>query len=298
MSDETVRENGNETIRETQNSDATVREGQQKEIERPESASMLDYTEGFYKRQWGYDEVSVEVINSSLETFRRQIESASYLERLQLELWIAYLESLSKRDYPLSDEDKLILKNVSLKETETLAKLISARNIETLRLVLQRYTETKSEYLKNFLEFCVNGSTQKVIDAINIGIDVNIKDKGCDTALMRAARYGYLEIVKVLIKAGADVNAKSSRGSALIFAAKYGHIEIINMLIKAGADVNVKDVYGETALMKAAKSSNAETVNVLLNAGAKVKKKVLSYARENKMLQGTDVLERLEQLCK
>ena len=50
--------------------------------------------------------------------------------------------------------------------------------------------------------------------------------------------------------------------------------------------------------MLAAESGNAETVNVLLDAGAKVKKKVLSYARENKMLQGTDALERLEQLCK
>lgn len=89
------------------------------------SASMNDYMAGVYKWNWGYDEASVKAIDSSLERFRQQVRSASGLEKAQLELWITYLEFLSKKENPLSSADKRILQNVSLKETETLAKRIS-----------------------------------------------------------------------------------------------------------------------------------------------------------------------------
>lgn len=88
-------------------------------------ASIDDYMAGVYKWKWGYDEASVKAINSSLERFRRDVGSASGLEKAQLELWIVYLEFLSKKENPLSDEDKHILRNISLRETETLAKRIS-----------------------------------------------------------------------------------------------------------------------------------------------------------------------------
>ena len=90
------------------------------------SASMDDYMAGVYKWNWGYDEASVKAIDSSLERFRRDVGSSSGLEKAQLELWITYLEFLSKKENPLSNEDKRILQNVSLKETETLANRISA----------------------------------------------------------------------------------------------------------------------------------------------------------------------------
>ena len=248
-----------------------ISQADKSEIERLVSASMNEYMLGVYKWQWGYDEDLIKAMNSSLDEFRTRVSSASGLEKVSLELWIAYLEFLLKRDNSLSDEDKLVLKNISLKGTETLAKSISTRDTAPLRPVLQRYEEAKSEYLKHFLEFCENGSTQKVIDAINIGIDVNVKDTGGDTALMRAARYGYTAIVNALLNAGADVNFESSRGSALMFAAEYGHIEIVNALLKVGAEVNAKDYYGETALMKAALHGHTEVADSLIKAGAKVK---------------------------
>ena len=101
------------------------------EKERLASASYGDYMAGMYKWQWGYDEVSVNAINSSLKKFRKQVQGgpapdlASALKGAQLELWISYLEFLSKKENALSEEDKSLLKNISLKETETLAKRIS-----------------------------------------------------------------------------------------------------------------------------------------------------------------------------
>jgi len=57
-----------------------------------------------------------------------------------------------------------------------------------------------------------------------------------NTALIEASEKGYTEIVKLLLKAGADVNAEDGDGrTALILAKEQGYIEIVDLLKKAGA---------------------------------------------------------------
>ena len=57
------------------------------------------------------------------------------------------------------------------------------------------------------------------------------------TALLRAAGGGYTQTVKVLLAAGADVNARDGSGkSVLWFAENGGHIEIVEVLKEAGAE--------------------------------------------------------------
>ena len=61
--------------------------------------------------------------------------------------------------------------------------------------------------------------------------------------------------VKLLIKAGADVNAKAKDGStALIEAGKHASTFCIKLLIDAGADVNARSVLGKTTLLKCGKT--------------------------------------------
>lgn len=56
----------------------------------------------------------------------------------------------------------------------------------------------------------------------------------------------------MLIDAGADVNAMNSdRDTALIAAASWGYLSVIRVLINAGADANVRNVRGETAVTMA-----------------------------------------------
>ena len=57
--------------------------------------------------------------------------------------------------------------------------------------------------------------------------------------LIKAAHDGQTEKVLDLIKAGADVNAKDNYGNtALILAAAKGHTEIVDLLKSAGAKDN------------------------------------------------------------
>ena len=107
----------------------------------------------------------------------------------------------------------------------------------------------------------------------------------------------------MLLKAGADVNAKTKDGeTALMVALLEGHTESVNALIKAGADVNAKDIKGGTALMLAALYGQAEDIKLLLNAGADVNarndidgKRAVDIARKRQKLKGTDALRLLEE---
>lgn len=86
---------------------------------------------------------------------------------------------------------------------------------------------------------------------ISEGADINGR-KYAKTALMEASINGHLDIVKILLNSGADINLEDWDGrTALMFPALNGHKDIVIELINKGADLNKKDNDGETALMKA-----------------------------------------------
>jgi ankyrin repeat protein len=88
--------------------------------------------------------------------------------------------------------------------------------------------------------------------------------------ILIATFMGYESIVKELIDAGANVNARDwDSNTPLMQASDSAHHGIMRLLIAAGAYVNASTSYGRTPLMFAA-SRYAETVRILLEAGADV----------------------------
>ena len=84
---------------------------------------------------------------------------------------------------------------------------------------------------------------------------------------MWAASNDDLELVRALIKAGANVKLKNQFGtSALTEAAIIGSAPVIDALLKAGADPNTKNPEGETPLMAVARSGKVEAARRLLEA--------------------------------
>jgi ankyrin repeat protein len=70
------------------------------------------------------------------------------------------------------------------------------------------------------------------------GADVNIKQRDGGTALYRAVCEGHLEVVKVLVSNGANVNAAwmtFATHTPLQVAIRNGNLEIVNLLKKHGA---------------------------------------------------------------
>jgi len=99
------------------------------------------------------------------------------------------------------------------------------------------------------------------------------------TALQGAIRSGKIEVVQMLLEAGADINAPAAAGpyggkTALQEAVTKEHIELVQLLLTAGADVNAPATKnrstGRTALQAAAETGKVELVQILLNYGADV----------------------------
>jgi ankyrin repeat protein len=86
---------------------------------------------------------------------------------------------------------------------------------------------------------------------IHNGADVNVMDKHGRTPLKCAVEKGYLELVKLLISKGADINQEeiATGRSLLHIAAIRGFRDITELLIKKGLPVNKKDNFGYTAAM-------------------------------------------------
>ena len=92
------------------------------------------------------------------------------------------------------------------------------------------------------------------------------------TALHKAAAFGPAKIVRDLLKAGAKVDARDSRGLTPLhfaLASDSPEVETVRALVQAGADVNARDTAGETPLDWAEKFGYPEVIAVLEKAGAK-----------------------------
>ncbi|WP_225035024.1 ankyrin repeat domain-containing protein [Winogradskyella sp. SM1960] len=81
--------------------------------------------------------------------------------------------------------------------------------------------------------------------------------------LCKAVATGNLEEVNKLIKAGANVNAKSNGMMPIHYAAKYNRVEIIKVLITAGSKIHQSCDKGYTVVRHAQKS-NAKDAEMFL----------------------------------
>jgi ankyrin repeat protein len=124
-------------------------------------------------------------------------------------------------------------------------------------------------------EAAMQGNSDEIRSMLKQKVDVDAAQGDGTTALHWAAFRDDLEMVKLLLAAGANVKAATREGgiTPLFMACTNGNAAIIGAMLHAGADANAVNANGTTALMTAAASGSVDAVKVLLDGGAGVKAK-------------------------
>ena len=185
-------------------------------------------------------------------------------------------------------------KIVSDKSAEKLAEKVNA-----LKINPDRWSETGGVAVQGsgkdaqFFQAMVRSSTTPLMEdlksevcdehakiMIEAGADVNARDKQGITPLMFGSAFSTPELVKLLIAKKADVTAKDEEGNTpLAWAVMHSDkVENIQLLIKAGADVNAVTSSGFTVLMSAlVNNDNVGIIRCLIDKGADVNAKYDGY---------------------
>lgn len=199
--------------------------------------------------------------------------------------YIAHLDGVyigshmsSHGDWNLTDVDKFLM-NGTLPNNINFSYqyMINSNNVSK--------ENAKPEILAYFLRLAVvNNYSKEAIEKI-IAAGANLKSKSTeeyDTPLMNSVKR--LDILKLLLDRGVDINAQNSFGkTALMYAIQYGSLDAVKILVEHHADVNLATftdtpqcgnnrlLAGQrTPLMYAAWHANEEVINYLIAKGAKV----------------------------
>lgn len=120
---------------------------------------------------------------------------------------------------------------------------------------------------------CFQGRHEVVSLLVDRKANIEHRAKTGLTPLMEAASGGYVEVGRVLLDKGADVNAPpvpSSRDTALTIAADKGHYRFVELLLTRGAAVDVKNKKGNSPLWLACNGGHLDVVQLLVSAGADI----------------------------
>lgn len=148
--------------------------------------------------------------------------------------------------------------------------------IQTVQILLKHLDKAAINYQTRYTDCFINsplaiaselGNLDIVKELLRKGADVNRKT-GFHTPLTVACENGHLKVVEELVKMGADVNMGTNYHQPLTIACEKGHIVIIEHLLKAGADVNVeKNFYRPLTI--AIEKGHDGVIEILKKYGAK-----------------------------
>jgi hypothetical protein len=179
-------------------------------------------------------------------------ESAAYPPTLESLLWIVAKSGYTKEVAPMMNLSK------------------ATRECKNLQRVMREVMNWGEDGgLTQLYFFCDKGMTSSVMRMLDMkSINVEAKYGGKEhgwTCLMTAALIGHLDICRLLIDKGAQVNAKCCGGvTPLHMAVCKGHIEIVRLLCDHGAYIEARNNGGYRPLHSAACNGRFSIVKELI----------------------------------
>ncbi len=161
-----------------------------------------------------------------------------------------------------------------------LARMVQSGRAGLLRFVIDNIESDHSLAARRFsgrtiLHFASGAGCLDVVALLlRLGADPNIRDRGDHTPLYSVANECASEkgpeLVRMLARAGADVNACGgvTRATPLHMAARRGHVAIARALLDCGAALEPRDRKGDTPLQRAINCGRDNVSHLLLERGA------------------------------
>lgn len=145
-------------------------------------------------------------------------------------------------------------------------------------IVDQEFAEDDRQVYTPLIAAAIHGHYD-VVHILLTQLRPNLEKEGCvkfdghliegATALWVAAGAGHLNIIKLLVEHGADLNHHTRNLSTPVRAACFdGRLDIIRYLVDHNANINFANAYNNTCLMIAAYKGHAEVVEYLLENDA------------------------------
>jgi truncated hemoglobin YjbI len=162
-----------------------------------------------------------------------------------------------------------------------LARMIQSGRARLIHFVIDAVESDPSLGTQRFagttlLHFAAGAGCLDVVSLLlRLGVEPNIQGRGDHTPLYwvanECASETGPEVVRALVRGGADVNACGgvTRATALHMSARRGHVGIARALLDSGAEVNARDRKGDTPLQRAINCRKNGVSQLLRERGAR-----------------------------
>lgn len=131
-------------------------------------------------------------------------------------------------------------------------------------------TAQKLEALVQGLPKGVDGIYNRMLEAL----------ENDPTTLYTAAYKGTVQVLRLFLDRGADIESRNQHGLTLLYiAAQQGHTQVVSLLLDRGADIESRDEHDRTALYIAAYKGHTQAVSLLLDRVVDIKSNPQSLSK-------------------
>ena len=156
-----------------------------------------------------------------------------------------------------------------------LAYAAKLNDVEMAELLIKHGANINAVEIKNACPVLVDAAWRGFLGMLDLlirsGADLQIRTSKGDCALQEAALQGHTDVIKRLVQAGLPVDIRGQDGhTALSQAARFGQLISVRALIELGANANTKSDVGYFPLHHVAENDQVEIIDLLLNHGAEI----------------------------
>lgn len=147
------------------------------------------------------------------------------------------------------------------------------KHYDIARILLAHGAQTTGEGNEGLIIAAINSGDLEILRLLVVAgapVANSRNPKYCEDILCAVVRFGSIPMLEYLLANGADPNGIDGLGgeTALGLGAILGRLDMVRILLSAGADINHRDWYGKTPLMLACESGKPMVAEYLLNMGA------------------------------